>query len=47
MIRAHFDLPESRLILCAISFGLPDTDHPANSFRTSRAGLDEVLDLRG
>lgn len=46
MIRAHFDLPESRLILCAISFGLSDTDHPANSFRTSRAGLDEVLDLR-
>jgi nitroreductase len=47
MIRAHFDLPESRLILCAISFGLPDTDHPANNFRTSRAELDEVLDLRG
>lgn len=46
MIRAHFDLPDSRLILCAISFGLPDPEHPANRFRTTRAGLDEVLDLR-
>ena len=47
MIRRHFDLPDSRLILCAISFGLPDPDHPANRFRTTRAELDEVLDLRG
>jgi len=47
MIRRHFDLPDSRLILCAISFGLPDPDHPANRFRTTRADLDEVLDPRG
>jgi len=47
MIRAHFNLPETRLILCAISFGLPDPNHPANRFRTTRASLDEVLDLRG
>jgi nitroreductase len=47
MIRAHFGLPDTRLILCAISFGLPDPEHPANGFRTTRAGLDEVLDLRG
>lgn len=47
MIRAHFGLPESRLILCAISFGLPDTDHPANSFRTTRADLSEIYDPRG
>lgn len=46
MIRAHFDLPAHRLILCAISFGWPDPDHPANGFRTTRAGLGEVLDLR-
>ncbi|MDT8328779.1 MAG: nitroreductase, partial [Roseovarius sp.] len=37
MIRSHFSLPESRLILCAISFGWPDPDHPANAFRTRRA----------
>ncbi len=46
-VRAHFDLPETRLILCAISFGRPDPTHPANRFRTTRAALDEVLDLRG
>lgn len=46
-IRTHFGLPETRMILCAISFGRPDPDHPANSFRTTRAELDEVLDLRG
>ncbi|MBC7165178.1 MAG: nitroreductase [Roseovarius sp.] len=46
-IRAHFELPETRLIVCAISFGWPDPDHPANSFRTTRAELGEVLDLRG
>ena len=47
MIRAHFGLPDSRLILCAISFGYGDADHPANAFRTDRAALDEILDLRG
>lgn len=47
MIREHFSLPESRLILCAISFGLPDADHPANSFRTTRADLSEICDFRG
>ena len=46
-IRAHFALPETRHMLCAISFGWPDPDHPANGFRTTRAALSEVLDLRG
>jgi nitroreductase len=47
LIRAHFDLPANRLILCAISFGYADPDHPANSFRTARAGLSEIYDPRG
>lgn len=46
-IRAHFGLPDSRMILCAISFGHAEADHPANGFRTERAGLDEILDMRG
>lgn len=46
-IRAHFAVPETRHILCAISFGWPDPDHPANGFRTTRAALCEVFDLRG
>lgn len=45
-LRAHFGLPEDRQIVCAISFGYADTDHPANGFRTRRAGLGEVVDWR-
>ncbi|HSG57511.1 MAG TPA: nitroreductase, partial [Paracoccaceae bacterium] len=45
-LRDWFGIPEHRQILCAISFGLEDTDHPANAFRTERAPLSEVLDMR-
>ena len=37
---------EDRQILCGISFGYSDTAHPANSFRTTRAAVDEVMDWR-
>jgi nitroreductase len=46
-LRDWFGIPENRQILCAISFGLEDSDHPANAFRTERAPLSEVLDMRG
>lgn len=46
LIRSHFDLPQDRLILCAISFGHEDQNHPANAFRTNRADLDEIMDWR-
>lgn len=46
-LRNHFDIPDHRTILCAISFGYEDTDHPANSFRTERAPLDEVIEWHG
>ncbi len=46
-LHRYFDIPESRLILCAISFGYADTDHPANGFRTDRAGLGEFVTWRG
>lgn len=36
-----FELPDDRLVLCAIAFGYADPDHPANGFRTERAPLDE------
>lgn len=45
-LHAHFGLPETRQIVCAISFGYSDRDHPANGFRTRRAALDEVVDWR-
>ncbi len=45
-VRQHFDIPQDRLILCAISFGYADPDHPANSFRTERAPLAELIDWK-
>jgi len=45
-VRAHFDIADDRQILCAISFGFADTDHPANGFRTDRAAVDDVMEWR-
>jgi nitroreductase len=42
-IRDFFSLSADRQIVCGISFGYEDTDHPANSFRTSRAPLPEMV----
>lgn len=42
-LRDHFDLPDTRRVVVGISFGYADTDHPINGFRTSRAGLDDVV----
>ena len=46
-VREVLGIPEDRLILCAITFGYEDPAHPANSFRTERAGLSEILEVRG
>jgi nitroreductase len=43
LIRSFFEIPEDRKILLGISFGYPDLDHPANSYRTARAPLEEVV----
>ncbi|WP_176460686.1 MULTISPECIES: nitroreductase [Nocardiaceae] len=44
VIRAELGLATDRTIVCGISFGYADTDDPTNSFRTSRADIDEVVD---
>ncbi len=46
-LHEYFAIPEDRLILCAISFGYSDAEHPANSFRTDRADLAAFVDWRG
>ncbi len=46
-LHKYFDIPDDRLILCAISFGYRDPDHPANAFRTDRAALGDIVDWRG
>ena len=45
-LRDYFALPAGRSVVCGISFGFPDTAHPANSFRTERAGLDDAVQWR-
>ncbi|MDE4142492.1 MULTISPECIES: nitroreductase family protein [Rhodobacterales] len=47
MLHEMLKIPQDRLILCAISFGYADPDHPANRFRTTRAPLPEFTDWRG
>jgi len=42
-VRQYFGVPENRRIVCGMSFGYADPDHPANQFRTKRAPLDEVV----
>jgi nitroreductase len=42
-VRAHFGLPAERLVVCGMSFGYEDADHPVNRFRTSRAAVDGVV----
>lgn len=45
-VRAHFGISDDRYVLCAISFGHADKSHPANGFRTKRADLADVLEVR-
>jgi nitroreductase len=47
VVREVLDIPDDRLILCAITFGYADPDHPANSFRATRAPLDEIMAIKG
>lgn len=45
-VHDYFQIPSDRSILCAISFGYADHEHAANTFRTKRASLDEVVEFR-
>ncbi|GAB0108502.1 nitroreductase [Nocardia sp. JMUB6875] len=42
-LREYFGLPANRQVIAGVSFGYPETEHAANSFRTSRADLDQVV----
>jgi len=42
-IREHFEMPQTRRVVCGISFGYPDLAHPINGYRTPRAPLEEVV----
>lgn len=38
-VKDFFGLPAERQVVCGISLGYADPDHPANSFRTARADI--------
>lgn len=42
LIHEFFDIPENRLVVCGISFGLADERDPSNGYRTSRADIADV-----
>jgi nitroreductase len=43
-VREHFKLTPDRQVLCGISFGFEDTNHPTNKYRTTRASVNEVAE---
>ncbi|MEU8036635.1 nitroreductase [Streptosporangium sp. NPDC049078] len=45
-VRAHFRIPDDRMIVCGVSFGYADEEHPANLFRTGREEPTNVVDRR-
>jgi len=47
VIREHLDIGADRRVVCGISFGYPDHDHPANSYRTRRATIPEAVTFVG
>ena len=44
LVRERLHIAEERDVLCAISFGFEDSEHPANQFRTERAAPEDVID---
>lgn len=46
-VREHLGIGEDRLIVCGISFGYADPEHPANTFRADRADLTDVVRRHG
>lgn len=42
-VRGYFNISDEHHMICGISFGYADPNHPANSFRTQRASVDELV----
>ncbi|MBV6725556.1 nitroreductase [Nocardioides daeguensis] len=42
-VRDHLDVPEDRWIVCAVSIGYADAEHPANGFRTERESVANAV----
>jgi nitroreductase len=46
-IHRYFDLPANRLLVCGMSFGYADAQHPVNNYRTTRVAIEKAADFRG
>ena len=42
LIRSRFVVPANRKLICGISFGYADAEHPIHQYRTERAPIAEV-----
>lgn len=42
-LHSYFGIPETRNVVCGVSFGYADEHHPANGFRTHRADLSDAV----
>jgi nitroreductase len=42
-IRSFLKLPASRQVVCGISFGWPDLEHPTSKYRTDRAAIADAV----
>jgi nitroreductase len=47
ILRAALPIGDDRVVVCGVSFGYADSNHPANRFRTSRATLDDTVHWLG
>lgn len=43
LLRRHFGMSDHERVVCGISFGYADDQHPINEFRTTRAGLADAV----
>ncbi|MEJ8812999.1 nitroreductase [Variovorax ureilyticus] len=43
LVKQELGIVKERLMVCGISFGYEDTAHPANSYRTSRATVEQAV----
>lgn len=42
-VRSYFGIGDDRKMVCGISFGYADPNHPVNRYRTSRVACDEMM----
>lgn len=46
-LKAHFALPETEMVYCAMALGYADPDAKVNTLRSDRAAVDEFAAFRG